>query len=201
MGPWFSPPSPTAAGGEEQHQGQRRRKQCPRCACALFHLICVFLSGSQLQDEVLCRRDQPGAATFPQHWDGRGERRGVVVGCFLKFYTRIFILFYFLQNRRTVGVGSDLRRSLSLTPLRTLSSEETLQALYHLSGLLLASFLERYIYLMSPERGTVVQVRPKEGRAEGEDRLPRPAGHIAFNALQDPLFSFHPSSSSRLTPY
>jgi len=42
-----------------------------------------------------------------------------------------------------------------------------------------------YLEQKSPEVDTVLQVWPHQGKLEGKDNLPRPAGHSLFNASQD----------------
>jgi len=39
----------------------------------------------------------------------------------------------------------------------------------------------------SPELDTVLQMGPHQGRVEGKENLPRPAGHTPLNAPQDPI--------------
>ena len=41
--------------------------------------------------------------------------------------------------------------------------------------------------LMSPKLDAALQVWPHQGRAEGKDHLPRPAGHSILSAPQDPI--------------
>ncbi|XP_048796179.1 uncharacterized protein LOC125691181 isoform X2 [Lagopus muta] len=69
------------------------------------------------------------------------------------------------------------------------SIAEMLQAPHHLAGPPLDSSQELPVcfVLGSPELDAVLQVRPQQGRAEGEDRLPRPAGHALCNAAQDAI--------------
>ena len=51
---------------------------------------------------------------------------------------------------------------------------EMLQAPYHLCGPLLDSFQEIHVFFApgSSELDTILQVRPDQGRVEGEDHLP-----------------------------
>ena len=56
----------------------------------------------------------------------------------------------------------------------------------HLRGSLLDSLhqLPAFLELGSPELDTVLQAWPHQGSIEGEDHLPRPAGHTLFNTPQ-----------------
>jgi len=44
-----------------------------------------------------------------------------------------------------------------------------------------------FLEVGSPELDTALQMRPPQGRAEGKENLPRPAGHTLLNAPQDPI--------------
>ncbi|XP_052520385.1 uncharacterized protein LOC128071565 isoform X3 [Tympanuchus pallidicinctus] len=61
-----------------------------------------------------------------------------------------------------------------------------LQALHHLRGPPLDSFQEIPVFFLlgSPELDAVLQMRPYQDVVEGEDHLPRPAGHALFSAPQ-----------------
>jgi len=53
--------------------------------------------------------------------------------------------------------------------------------------------------LRAPHLDTVLQVRPHQRRVEGQDHLPRPAGHASSDAAQDTVgflshTSFHHTS-------
>jgi len=63
-----------------------------------------------------------------------------------------------------------------------------LQVLYSFCGPLLDSLQEILVFLVlgSPELDTILQVRPNQGRVEGEDHLPWPVGQAPFKAPQDP---------------
>ena len=67
--------------------------------------------------------------------------------------------------------------------------KEVLQALYNLDGPPLDSFQGIPFFFVpgNPELDTVLQVRPDQGRVEGEDHLPCPADHAPFNAPQDAI--------------
>lgn len=65
--------------------------------------------------------------------------------------------------------------------------EEVLHPFDHLHGLSLDPLQHHYVFLGlgSPDLDTVFQIKPHEGRKEGDDPLPHPTGQPPFDTDQD----------------
>ncbi|KAK4831745.1 hypothetical protein QYF61_018943 [Mycteria americana] len=80
---------------------------------------------------------------------------------------------------------SDKQRQLS----QPILIREALQLPGHLRGPLADPFQQVHVFLKlgTPELNTVLQVGSHESGAEGQNHVPRPAGHTSFEAAQDTI--------------
>ncbi|KAK4827937.1 hypothetical protein QYF61_022552 [Mycteria americana] len=147
-----------------------------------------------MDSKSLCKKGNHGVQTlFPSYSKAAGQGKSPIQPDFGAFTTSLSNLFqcfttlivknFFLTSSLNLPSFSAEQPQLSQPVL----IGEVLHPLDHFCGPPLDPLQQVRVFpvLRTPELDAVLQVGSHQSRVEGQNRLPRPAGHASFDAAQD----------------
>ncbi|KAK4811312.1 LOW QUALITY PROTEIN: hypothetical protein QYF61_024448 [Mycteria americana] len=112
---------------------------------------------------------------------------GNLFQCFTTLIVTNFFLISILEGRRKVSPEPSLLQAEQLQLSQPVLVGEVFQPSDHFRGPPLDPLQQLHVFrvLRAPELDAVLQVRSHQSGVEGQNPLPRPAGHASFDAAQD----------------